>query len=179
MRLIAIFFMFSLLMNQALAYSAFGICNYGKENLPSIICSGPSVLVGTIISKDVKIAGELKANKITVGANLNVAGAVQMNDSKIVGPTTIIGSLEAKNVDFQKGIQIEADSITLNHTVVRGSMIITSKINKPYLRLYCSTTITGAVIFDEKEGVIEVSEESIVQGKIVNGTMEFVRKSCD
>lgn len=161
------------------AYTGFGICNYGKETVPTVICYGPSVLIGTSITNEMKIAGQLKANKITVGSSVKVAGAVELNDSVIKGPVEITGALDAKNVDFQKSITIESDSITLNHTIVRGSMVITSKVNKPYLRLYCSTTVTGSVLFDGKEGVIEVSEESIVQGKIVNGSMEFVKKSCD
>jgi hypothetical protein len=174
-----IILMLSLLIQTAYAYTGFGICNHGKETLTSVICDGPTVLIGTTVTQDLKLAGDLKAKKITIGSSMNVAGAVEITDSIVKGPTQIIGVLDAKNVDFQQNITISSDSITLNHTTVRGSMTITSKTTKPYLRLYCSTTITGSVLFDEEAGIIEVSEESIVQGKVVNGSIEFVKQSCD
>jgi hypothetical protein len=166
------------MMNTAYAYKVFGICNYGKGIVANVICYEPTVLVETTVKGDIKIAGSLTAKKIKANA-VTVAGSVDLEDSQIGGLVDVTGTFISKGVDFKKGLNITSSSIELINTIVRGSIIITSENAKPYLKLSCQTTVTGSVLFQGKAGVIEVSEDSIVQAKVINGSMEFVKVKCD
>jgi hypothetical protein len=171
---------FTAMFFQSFAFAVeggFGICTYGKETVPSIICYGPAVLRETTITGDLKVAGPLKASKITVGA-MTIAGSVDIQDAKVKGPVDVKGYFSAKNVDFLKDLNIEANEILLNHVKEHGSMTIHSVATKAYLKMRCDTTIAGSVKFDGEEGVVQVTNDSIVQGKIINGTLEFVEENC-
>ncbi len=162
---------------NAYAYTGFDICNFGNEKVDTIICYGPAVLKDTTIAGDVKVAGPLKANNISAGA-MHIAGSATVQQSKVLGPADISGPLYAEKVTFEKGLNVSANSVTLHGTRVKGSMVITSQATKPYLKMECGSIITGGVTFDGMEGVIQVTDDSMVQGKIVNGTLEFIRKKC-
>lgn len=166
-----------LLASTANAYVGFGVCNFGKEVVPSVVCYGPAVLKQTTIQGDMKIAGSLSAENITVGA-MTVSGDTDIANSTVNGASDITGALHSDHTNFGKGINIQGEDVLLNHSVIKGSMTISSSNNTPYLKIQCSSAITGTVVFDGKPGVIQITGDSAVQGKVTNGAMEFVKKSC-
>lgn len=162
---------------SANAYVGFGVCNFGKETVPSVVCYGPTVLKETTVQGDTKIAGSLNADGITTNAMI-VDGAVDVSNSTVNGKTEVVGALHASTTNFQKEIKASTSDMTLDHSVVRGSVTISSSSTTPYLRLQCSSAITGTVTFDGKPGVVQITGDSAVQGKVNNGVMEFVKKNC-
>lgn len=166
-----------LLVSTANAYVGFGVCNFGKETVSSVVCYGPAVLKETTIQGEMKIAGSLSADQVTV-MGMTVTGAVAITNSTVKGPVDIIGALHSGRTNFYKDIKVKTSDMMLDHSVVRGSVIISSSTNTPYLRLQCSSAITGTVTFDGKPGVIQITGDSAVQGKVTNGAMEFVKKKC-
>jgi len=162
---------------SAHAYTGFGICNYGKEIVPAVICYGPAVLKGTTVVGGMKVAGPLKAINVMSGP-IAVTGSADLQNSKIKGPATITGSLKATGVSFQQGLVITTDDILLTHSTVIGSVTVNSQTKKPYLKMECGSTISGSVTFGGMAGVIQITDDSIVQGKVINGSMEFVKKKC-
>ncbi|VVC76786.1 hypothetical protein AQUSIP_21130 [Aquicella siphonis] len=167
-----------LVASSAQAYTGFGVCNYGKETIPSVVCYGPTVLKQTTVTGDIKVTGALQAENISARALL-IEGSVDLRDSQISGSVNITGSLNADHVEFQKGVAVESDSVILSHTKVNGLMTVTSTQKNPYLQVQCSSVITGSVLFDGKAGVVQVTGDSLVQGKVVNGSLEFVKRECD
>jgi len=166
------------LMNgYAYAYTGFDICNYGNEKVAVVICYGPAVLKDTTVEGDLKVAGPLKASNISAGA-MHVAGSANMLGSKVTGPAEVSGPLYAEKVTFEKDLNVSANTVTLHATMVKGSMVISSQATKPYLKMECGSVISGTVTFDGMEGIVQVTDDSMVQGKIINGTMEFIRKKC-
>lgn len=167
-----------LLASAAHAYTGFGMCNFGKENMSHVVCYGPAVLKGTNVSGDMKVAGPLSADSISAGT-ITIAGTVKMLNSKVIGEANIVGTLDANNVEFMKNVNITSNSITLSHSKLDGTIKVTEHQSRPQLLIECGTIITGSVIFTDKAGIVQMTDDSSVQGKIVNGSQEFVRKSCN
>jgi cytoskeletal protein CcmA (bactofilin family) len=167
-----------MLVNTAFAYTGYNICNYGNQTIDSVICNSPTVMKDTTVRGDIKVTGSLSAKNINA-QNVEVEGNTDISDSKIMGNVQIKGSFSANNVQFQKGVAVESESIMLNHSTVNGLMTITSDQNTPYLQMQCSSVISGSVLFSGKAGIVQITGESLIKGKVVNGSMEFVKRSCN
>lgn len=161
----------------AQAYVGFGVCNFGDQKVDSVVCYGPAVLKQTTIAGDLKVAGTLDAQHITV-QGMSVEGAANISDSDVGGAVSISGDLNSNQVNFQKDLDVTGDNISLSHTTIRGSMTVHSKSKSPYVVMQCGTVIRGTVVFADKAGVIQITGDSIVAGKIKNGSMEFIKASC-
>lgn len=162
---------------NAYAYTGFDVCNFGNEKVTSVICYGPAVLKDTTVTGDVKVAGPLKASNISAGT-MHIAGSATVQGSKILGSADVAGKLYAEKVTFEKGLNVSANAITLRSSIVKGPVVVSSQATKPYLKMECGSVVTGSVTFEGMEGIIQVTDDSMVQGKIINGTLEFVRKKC-
>lgn len=161
----------------AFAEAGFGICDFADETLPSIICNGPGFLKHTVVKGDIKIAGKMEAHHIEA-TNIDVTGAVNINNSTVHGDMKVTGNLISNGVKYNKSIVVDGDDVVLRKSTVRGEMTIVSKTSKPRLKLVCSSIIAGAVTFDGLEGLVQVAGGSVVQGKVINGTIEFIEEKC-
>lgn len=159
------------------AESGFGICDFGNVTLPSIVCSGPGFLKNTIVKGDIRIAGNMEAHDIQAAA-VSVTGSLTIDRSKIGGQVDVAGNLEASQTEFAKSIIVSGTTVVLNHSRVFGEVKINSTVTKPTLRLVCGSVIAGTVNFGNLEGVVQVTGDSMVQGKVINGTLEFIKESC-
>lgn len=165
------------MVTNGYAYKGFDICNFGVETVSSVVCYGPAVLKGTTVSGDLKVTGPFTAEKITVSA-LNITGAADIIDSKVSDTVEVTGSLSAKGVEFAKGLTLTSDYIMLHKVKIRGSVTVNSSSNTPYMTMECGTTIRGDVTFTGKAGVIQITDDSVVQGKVNNGAMVFIKAKC-
>lgn len=165
------------LLNSAYAYTGFGVCNYGKETVATVICYGPTVLKQTTVSGNIKVTGSLQAEDISVN-DILVEGNVDIKNSAVNGALNVTGSLMSDHVEYKKGIAVNSDQITLNNSKVNGLVTVTSTQKPPYLQVQCNSVVTGSVLFDGKAGVVQITGDSIVQGKVVNGSLEFVKRTC-
>lgn len=160
------------------AYSGFGVCNHGNETVDSVMCDGPAVLKQTTVKSNLNVTGTLHAEGISVAAGMTVLGATEISNSEVNGEVKISGDLSADHVQFKKGVAVDSSSVILNHTMVNGMLIVTSPDKTPYVQVQCSSGVKGSVMFDGKPGVVQVTGDSDVAGKIVNGSTEFVKRSC-
>lgn len=164
-------------VTMVFAYTGYGICNYGGETVPAVVCYGPAVLKGTTVSGDLKVAGPLTADSVTAGS-LTITGSAQMINSKVKGAVVITGNFNATNVNFNQTINITSDNIQLHHVKIKGSVMVSSTDSTPYVVIDCGSIISGDVVFSGKAGVIQITDDSIVQGRVHNGAMEFVKHKC-
>ncbi len=167
-----------LIINPAFAYVGFNVCNHGQETLDTVVCDGPGVLKQTTIKGNVQVSGTLQASEIKAN-DLKVLGATELSDSSISGEVNITGSLTADQVQFGKGVAVTSDKIILKHTIINGTLIVTSPDTTPYIQVQCGSVIKGSVLFFGKPGVVQVTGDSVVQGKIVNGATEFIKQDCN
>lgn len=159
------------------AYTGFDVCNFGQEELDSVICYRPAVLKQTIVKGGIKVTGSLKADDITA-QDLLIEGNVDIQNSRITGQVKVTGDFYANNVEFKKGVAVTGTDIVLNHSNVEGLMTITSTIKPPYVQVQCGSVIAGSVLFSDKAGVVQITGDALVQGKVVNGSLEFVKRKC-
>lgn len=162
----------------ASAQSGFGICDYDKMTLPSIVCNGPAFLKETIVSGNINITGNMEAHHIKA-SDLNVTGSVNIHDSRISGNVQVTGNLASYQTEFKKSLTVYGEKVLLNHSIVRGEVKIHSTVNKPSLKLTCGAGIAGSIVFEGLEGIVQVTGDSIVQGKVMNGTIEFLKEECE
>jgi hypothetical protein len=175
--LLGIAFLTLVAASSANAYTGFGMCNFGRETISNIVCYGPVILKDTTVSGNMKVAGSLKADNATIGS-ITVDGTVSIESSRVKGSTNIVGTLSASGVEFMKDVSIVSDTVTLNNSKLDGSLKVTSEQTKPKLVLECGTIIAGNVTFDSKSGVVSMTGDAAVQGKIINGSQEFIQKKC-
>lgn len=162
---------------SAYAEAGFGICDFGKVTLPSIICNGPGFLKETTVKGDIKITGSVEAHNITA-SSIIVNGSVTIYDSKVGGVMEVVGNLNSTNVAYKQGLVITGEHVLLNHSTVAGEVNIESSTKKPQLKMICGSIVAGSVTFVGLEGVVQVTGDSRVQGKIMNGTIEFIDDKC-
>jgi hypothetical protein len=170
-------FIAMLLTNTLYAYTGFGVCNFGKEVVEAVICYSPAVLKQTTIKGDIKVTGSLKADSITARGMI-IEGNVDIQNSQINGQVNVTGDFYANNVEFKKGVAVTGTDIVLNNSNVNSLMTITSTIKTPYLQVQCGSVISGSVLFSDKAGVVQITGDALVQGKVVNGSLEFVKRTC-
>ncbi|MBX3708291.1 MAG: hypothetical protein KIT56_04425 [Gammaproteobacteria bacterium] len=178
MKIVIFLGVIAIFMNSAYAYTGFGVCNFGKETVSSVVCYGPTVMKQTTVNGDIKVTGSLQAENIFVRGML-IEGSTDLKVSQVSGAVKIVGSLYADRVEFKKGVAVESHNIILNNSKINGLMTITSEQKNPYLQLQCGSIITGSVLFDGKAGVVQITGDSLLQGKVINGSMEFVKRKCN
>lgn len=154
------------------------VCEYGKGTVAEVICNGPAILKDTQVTGAMKVVGPLTARNISVG-DISVSGSVDMQDSDVKGGAIIAGDFQASNVVFNRDMDITSNNTQLSHVKLVGSMTVhSSSKDTPYVLLQCGTIIYGAITFIGTPGVVRVTDDSGVQGKITNGTQEFIHKKC-
>lgn len=166
-----------LLTDPVYSYTGISVCNHGKETVSTVVCYGPTVLKETTVKGDIKITGSLQADNITADAVV-VDGGMEITTADIRGSVNVTGDLNADHVKFHKGVAVTGEEIMLNHTTINGLMMISSTDKNPLLQVQCGSVIKGSVLFEGKAGVIQVSDDSQIQGKVINGSQEFVKRVC-
>lgn len=162
---------------SCLADANFGSCSHGKENLDSVICYGPAILKDTTVRGNIKVVGPLTAKNV-MARSMQVTGEANVENTKVADLVEVTGYLKAVSSHFFKGLTVQGDNVLLNGTIVSGDVTVSSTATKPYFRMQCGSSVTGNVIFGGIAGVVQVSDDSSLVGKIQNGVMEFIRVKC-
>lgn len=168
----------SLFVINSCAADDFGICNYGKQNMAAVICFGPAILDETIVRGNIKVVGPLTARGVQA-KSMQVTGSAEVHNTQIASDVEVTGYLQSYGSHFYTSLIIEGDKLLLDHTIIGGGVTMTSNVNKPIITLQCSSSITGDVTFGGVAGVLQVSDDSAMQGKVHNGVLEFIRPKCD
>lgn len=156
----------------------FGVCYYGNQTVDHIVCTGPTVVSEVTVKSGMNVSGSLHASKMTAGS-LTINGAATISEATIKGMTTMVGELTATRTTFNNNLTITANHARLDKVTVNGTLTLISSDAKPVLVLQCGTLITGSVIFKGTKGWVQMSNDTQVQGKVENATIEFVGKECN
>lgn len=162
------------------AFNPYGVCLLNKETVDKMICHGPAVLKDATIKGDVKVSGALTGTNINA-KGVMIGGGATLKDCTINGLADINGNLDASRVDFEQNLLVTAGDIRLSDSSVKGSIVVDmDNEHSPRVYLECGSIVSDNVEFKgKKAGLVQVTDDSSVKGKVVNGTMEFVRKICD
>jgi hypothetical protein len=172
-------------------------CEFKNEKSSEILCVGPAKLAQTIVAGAVNVAGSIDASETEMQI-MQVAGDANLTSSRVKSNVMVSGNLNANHGQFEGDVSITAEKVVLKDSSVKGSITIKSpektpddtndKPKKPIatqkgsvLELQCGTEVAGSVTFIGKQpGLIKKSEDSVINGKITNGTVEVVANDkCD
>ncbi len=159
------------------AQAGFGVCEYGKQTISSLICYGPAVLKKTQVAGNTQVFGPLKATDASLDV-VQVKGIIELKNSKINGPLSLVGFLTAEHSIFTKDITLISNQAIFRSSLINGSITMASKRTQPVLNLFCRTEVTGSVVFPQKAGVVRMTKDSILRGQITNGRIEMVERTC-
>ncbi|EKD72299.1 MAG: hypothetical protein ACD_45C00709G0001 [uncultured bacterium] len=148
-----------------------------NANVASIDVAGVAELYDTIVKNKSSVAGMLTAFQSKLTA-VQVAGNAKLTKTSVSGSAKIQGSLTATDSDFANDVVLYSDKLDLVSSTVKGDLIIASKHKNPVVTLTCGSHIEGKVIFTEKAGTVKMTADSVIKGKIINGTTEVIKVSC-
>lgn len=166
-------FFYLVMMSNAYAVTSFGVCQYGKETVSAIHCYGPTILAETTVKGPTSVVGPLKADNTTM-QSMKVVGVANLTHSKVKANVQVTGLLNARHGFFSGDVLIASDRAVLSASQVQGSITVQAKHAHPVIELYCGTRVTGGITFVGLAGVVKKSADSVIQGKVVNGTLETV-----
>lgn len=173
---------FTTLLSMSLIGSAYAAedqigCRFGHQTLSSMVCYGPTILKQTTVTGNAQIAGPMTATGVEMGS-MTIIGASKLQDATVSGQAEIDGELQASETDFEKDLSVAASNIMLDNSSVDGSIKITSENDVPHVKVLCGSIVTGSITFNGVPGVVEMSEDSIIEGDVVNGKIEGANKKC-
>ncbi len=139
--------------------------------------AGVAELHATTIQGMTTIAGLLKAEKSTFAA-LDVAGGAELKDTMVHGPAKITGFVTAVTSHFEKGLTVISNKVIFKASTVKGAFTIQSESETPVLMLTCHSTLSGAVKFIGKPGIVKMTADSTLLGDVENGVLEHIHQKC-
>jgi hypothetical protein len=166
----------------------------GPLKFSNLTVVGDSDILGSIRESqngtfnELSVLGVLEAENVTCRM-LDVAGSVKVKGLNVNGDTNISGSLEIKaasDPEFPNKLQnldVSAEVITLEDTVVNGDITIQPTLKNKALKLFKQgttqslhlagkTIVNGNITFVSGKGKIKQSSLSTVKGQIIGGTIE-------
>lgn len=165
--------------STAWAYDPYGVCHLSGNTVDKVICDGPAVLVDANVKGNIKVTGTLTATNVITEGEL-ASGAATLKKVTVKGLALIGGDLNAERSTFNQNLQVTANKTRLNGCSVKGSVVIDMNNEyAPSVKVECGSLIDGDVEFKgKKPGLVQVTDDSFLRGKVINGTMEFVRETC-
>jgi hypothetical protein len=149
-----------------------------QSTIGSMDIAGMAELDASTVQGKASVAGMLKAHKSILKV-VQVAGGADLKKTTIKGDAKIAGSLLAVDSRFERNVDVYSDSIRLKSSEVKGDLLVKSKHEKPVVTLVCGSHVGGSITFSDVAGVVKVSPNSSVSGKINNGITEVVKNNCD
>lgn len=83
----------------------------------------------------------------------------------------VSGYLNAGHTHVNGNVVITAEKTVFMGSHVNGSITIKSSSKAPEIALQCKTVINGDITFVGQSGMVRKSIDSIINGKVVNGTI--------
>jgi hypothetical protein len=153
--------------------SKIGSDTYGETTVKSLELLGTYKFKGTTVSELLKITGNLVAQKATLH-EIDAEGDVKLTDSSVTGPTQVVGSLQAKNSDFQGTLAFTGQKALFTDCKLKG---ITMRRDAAFkanqvLELKGNTVISGPVVFEGGGGVVSLYPGSKIMGPVTGGVIK-------
>lgn len=141
---------------------------YGNEVLDSLSATGSVCLNGTTVTGQTVITGSLRA----VGASLNslkVSDRAWLKDCIVTNGAEIGGRFGARNTRIQNGLTCSGRKVVLKGCTV-DSITIKNCVGCNGLQiviLQAGTIVTGDIVFEGGNGLVQISPDSHVDGTII------------
>ena len=118
---------------------------------------------------NLKIVGPFSAEKI-VCDNLSVMGAIDVSELVVKKTMQVTGGINIKHGDI-KDLEVNSSHISLVDSKL-SNLTVNGRKGKEQTLILDKTVISGDVIFKSGKGIIEMSKDSVVKGKIAGATLK-------
>ena len=142
------------------------ICSEGAQKV--INGSGVVRINSTKVEDKVVVKGRALINNAEI-RDLKVYGEAMINHGVINGKSEIAGVLTCQNTSFKQPLEISTDYIRAEKSSFNDIIIKTESPNGIFYMLG-KTSVSGNVVFQGAPGKVVVSTDSVIKGKIINGT---------
>lgn len=131
--------------------------------------NGSTQLSQTTVMGESKINGRFTATDSSLNT-LKVNGAVSLRQTQVKGVSHINGSLTAVGSHLSKEMTIKSQSITLDSTTAQDIIVKQESDDSPQkVILKNHTKINGFISFEQGNGIVYLSKDSSMTGKIRGG----------
>lgn len=103
--------------------------------------------------------------KIAMTFTVLLVTVAQAQNIKNTSPLTI------NHAHAKSNMQISSEKTIFSGSQVEGSIIVKTTGKAPEIALQCKTVITGDVTFVGQPGMVRKSIDSVIKGKVNNGTV--------
>lgn len=143
-------------------------CGSGKVD--SVESQGVVNITGTEVTGKVKVQGSFNVKKAILNT-IEVHGSTAISDSRVLGKSSFLGSLEASSTIFNNDINIHSNEVEFNSCQV-NSMSITSDKKNSIVKL-SGNTQAKRITFNQPGGEVWLYDnakviEKVVSGKVIN-----------
>jgi hypothetical protein len=139
-------------------------CGSGKVD--SLESQGVVNITGTEVVGKTNVQGSFNVKKATLNI-VEVHGSTAISDSRVLGKSTLLGSLEATNTSFENNIDIHSDNMSFNSCQI-GLLSVTSK-NRPGKVMLTGNTKANKIVFNQAGGEVWLYDDAKVVTDVVGG----------
>lgn len=150
-----------------------GSVTCGNGSLDRLSGNGIVTLNSTTVTGPTTVNGVLSAE----GANfetLDVNGSADLSNCIVNQSGNIKGALSAQSTKFRSILNVYSSTTKLINTKITTDLHIHhTDSKKQVVYLEKSTEISGNIIFDDRNGVVIISKDSKISGKVVGGKISY------
>ena len=141
------------------------ICQAGEVD--TISSAGVVKANGTHVKKKVTIKGQAIFNRAELN-DMRVLGELCLRDSLVKGQGKIYGFLNTQGSKFQKTIEVIGDNLRADSCEFED-IIMEAYGQTAAINLGNKTVVKGNVVFKGSPGLVTLTGQSKILGKIING----------
>lgn len=149
------------------------------SSIDSMLVAGNAITTNSKVMGNTVITGPLTSNHSHFDGNLTID-----SDTIVLSDTTVKGSvvMKADQPDMldkiDETIKVESqqsDKLTgANKPIEPAKKEETKNEIQPVIEMRCGTDITGDITFVGLSGIVKKTPDSIIGGKVINGTVEVL-----
>ena len=139
-------------------------CGSGKVD--AVNSQGVVNITGTEVVGQVKVQGSFNVKKAVLNT-IEVHGSTAISDSRVLGKSSFLGSLEASSTNFNSDINVHSDEIEFDSCQI-NSLSITSNKKNSVIKLR-GNTIAKQIIFNQPGGEVWLYDNAKIIEKVISG----------
>ena len=142
------------------------VCSEGTQK--AITGSGIVRINSTKVEDKVVVKGRALINNAEIH-DLKVYGEAMINRGVVSGKGIIAGVLTCQDTAFKQSLEISTDYLRAEKSSFNDIIVKTDSSNG-LVYMLGKTNVAGNIVFQGAPGKVVVSADSVIKGKIINGT---------
>lgn len=162
------------IFSASYAETIYGPCNFSNRAFDDLTCMGPANLNNVTVKDELKVMGLLNAKKSDFN-DLDVKGVANITKTTITGNVTVYGPLDMSETIVKDDVVAATTVVNLSRVTLMGNLTVQSDMQQPVVNI-SKSQITKNLVFSKKAGLVNISTDSKISGKIKNGSKQVAKK---